>query len=58
MSKFALANAALLTALLTLPNAKTDNTEALYDATAVKTKAAVSCTPDRSAIAQLLAEVD
>jgi tetratricopeptide (TPR) repeat protein len=58
MSKFALANAALLTALLTLTNAKTDNTGVLYDATAVKTKAGVSCTPDRSAIAQLLAEGD
>jgi tetratricopeptide (TPR) repeat protein len=58
MSKFALANATLLTALLALPNAKTDNAEALYNATAVKTKAAVSCTPDRSAIAQLLAEGD
>ena len=58
MSKFALANAALLTALLSLPNAKTTNTEAVYDATAVKTKSSVSCTPDRAAIAKLLAEGD
>lgn len=58
MSKFALADAALLTALLTLPNAKTNNSETFYDATAVKIKASVSCTPDRASIAQLLAEGD
>jgi tetratricopeptide (TPR) repeat protein len=58
MSKFASANVALLTALLTLPNAKLENTEAVYDAASVKAKASVSCTPDRAAIAQLLAEGD
>lgn len=58
MSKFALANAAFLTAFLTIPNAKTNNTETFYDATAVKTKTSVSCTPDRGAIAELLAEND
>lgn len=58
MSKFALANAALLTALLSLPNAKIDNTEGVYDATAVKAEASVFCTPDRASIALLLAEGD
>src|SRR5688572_30490283 len=58
MSKFALANAAFLTAFLTIPNAKINNTEIFYDATAVKTKSSVSCTPDRGAIAELLAEND
>jgi tetratricopeptide (TPR) repeat protein len=58
MSRFALANAALLTALLTLPNAKTDNPGSVYDATVVKAEATVSCTPDRASIAQLLAEGD
>ena len=58
MSKFALANAALMTALLTLPNVKTSNTEIFYDAASVKVKAAISCTPDRAAIARLLAEGD
>jgi len=56
MSRFALANAALLTALVTLPNTKTNNSEAVYDVTAVKAKASVSCTPDRALIAQLLEE--
>ena len=58
MSKFAWANAALLTALLTLLNAKFENTEAVYDAAAVKINASVSCTPDRAAIAKLLSEGD
>src|SRR5690349_4757370 len=58
MSKFALANAAILTALLTLPNSKANNAETFYNAAAVKAKAPVSCTPDRAAIAQLLAEGD
>jgi tetratricopeptide (TPR) repeat protein len=58
MSKFALANVALLTALLTLPNAKLNNIEAVYDTAAVKAMASVSCTPDRAAITSLLAEGD
>lgn len=58
MSKFALANAAILTALLTLPNAKVNNAEDVYNAAAVKAKVAVSCTPDRATIAQLLADGD
>ena len=58
MSKFALANAAFLTAFLTFPNTKTNNTETFYDAAAVKTKTSVSCTPDRAAIAEWLAEND
>jgi tetratricopeptide (TPR) repeat protein len=58
MSKFAFANAALLTAFLTLPNAKTDDTETFYDANAIKSKTPVSCTPDRAAITAMLAEGD
>jgi tetratricopeptide (TPR) repeat protein len=57
MSKFALANAALLTTLLTLPN-ETKKIEAPYDAGAIKAKASVSCSPDRASIARLLAESD
>lgn len=56
MSKFAVANAAFLIAFLAIPNAKTNNTETFYDATAVKTNTSVSCTPDRASIAELLAE--
>lgn len=58
MSKFALANAALLTALVTLPNAKTDYPEVSYDAASVKARTSVSCTPDRAAIIRLLEEGD
>ena len=56
MSKFALANATFLTALLALPNTKFTNTEIAYDAASVKVKASVSCTPDRASIARILTE--
>jgi tetratricopeptide (TPR) repeat protein len=58
MSKFALANAALLTAILSLPLSPTTEPTALYDATAVKTKTLISCTPVRLSIAKLIAESD
>ena len=58
MSKFAFVNAALLTAFITLPNAKTNDTETFYDAYATKVKNTVSCTPDRAAITAMLEESD
>jgi len=58
MSKFAFVNAALLTAFITLPNAKTNDTVTFYDAKATKVKNTVSCTPDRAAITAMLAEGD
>ena len=58
MSKFAFVNAALLTAFITLPNAKTNDTETFYDANATKVKNTVSCTPDRAAITAMLEESD
>ena len=58
MSKFAFANAAFLTAFLALPNAKTHDTDAVYNASLIKAKSSVSCTPDRASIATLIAESD
>ena len=58
MSKFAFANAAFLTAFLALPNAKTNDTDAVYNASLVKSKSSVSCTPDRASIAILIEESD
>ncbi|HUQ67478.1 MAG TPA: hypothetical protein VM101_15045 [Flavitalea sp.] len=55
MSKFAFANAALLTAFVTLPASQLINTTPVYDVTAIKTKTFVSCTPDRASISQIIA---
>jgi tetratricopeptide (TPR) repeat protein len=55
MTKFAIILAAFITALF-FPNLNTDDLNNAYDVNAVKTKASVSCTPDRQYIFQLLEE--
>ena len=54
MSKVALATAAFIAIIFSLPSTSLNPTP--YDATAVKQKTAVSCVPDRMAIAQMIAE--
>jgi tetratricopeptide (TPR) repeat protein len=56
MKSFTAANAAFLTAMLTIPSAGTNSVDVNVDFSALKARNAITCTPDRSSITKLLEE--